>query len=346
MTNKAECPRRSHCAVYLDNCVIVFGGVGKLQAMSTCVIWMYNLYTEEWRKQVIAKQSDAPEPFLSAVAAAIDGTIYTFGGLLAESYNERNALWTLSKRSKGCFTWRFIKSRCNKESPSPRNGHTGWENGGNLWIFGGMGRSQEGYLNDHGDILDQVYNCNNQLLCYNPNTAKWTNPRCFGAVPSPRLYHASTNIKNKVWLFGGSENIEYFNDIFELTMHSLTWTQIHTGRPCPQARASCTLTVITDDQLVLHGGERNRKAFGDTWLMNLKSQTWRKYTRKDHVLCQNTGSSGLNNSVIIFGGMSYVNNTYQVHNIFHVMLEQSVCDSWPCMSYISTWMKYLGNFSM
>ena len=129
-------------------------------------------------------------------------------------------------------------------------------------------------------------------------------------------------------------------------MHSLTWTQIHTGRPCPQARASCTLTVITDDQLVLHGGERNRKAFGDTWLMNLKSQTWRKYTRKDHVLCHHTGSSDLNNSVIIFGGMSYVNNTYQVHNIFHVMLEQSVCDSWPCMSYISTWMKYLGNFSM
>ena len=168
MTNEAECPRRIHCAVYLDNCVIVFGGVGKLQAMSTCVIWMYNLYTEEWRKQVIAKQSDAPEPFLSAVAAAIDGTIYTFGGLLAESYNERNALWTLSKRSKGCFTWRFIKSRCNKESPSPRNGHTGWENGGDLWIFGGMGPSQEGYLNDHGDILDQVYNCNNQLLVIIP----------------------------------------------------------------------------------------------------------------------------------------------------------------------------------
>ena len=104
----------------------------------------------------------------------------------------------ITKMSEGCFNWSFITPQCKKESPSPRNGHTGWEYGGNLWIFGGMGPSHQGFLNDHGDISDP---CINQLLCFNPNTTKWTNPQCFGAAPSPRLYHTSTIIRNKVWLF-------------------------------------------------------------------------------------------------------------------------------------------------
>ena len=248
-----------HSVVQLDNFFIIIGG---LQRPSTHVIWTYNLHTEERRQEVIPKHG-APEPFYGAVAVAINGTIYTFGGTVdgkyADSDRDRNALWTLRKGHTGNFTWNFIKVQ-RKASPSPRREHTGWEYAGKLWAFGGSGSSPERYLNDHGDITRlHGYTVNNQLLCYNPNIRKWTNPPCFGDVPSPRTDHASAIINDKVWLFGGSnQHWTLHDDMFELTMHSLTWTRIRTVQPHPKERKWCTLTALPSNQLVLHGGDCGR----------------------------------------------------------------------------------------
>ena len=326
-----------HSTVQLDNFLIILGGSQHHDddLQFTRVIWMYNLHTEEWRQQVIPQheidKNGAPEPFCGAVAVAINGTIYTFGGKsygkYADSNRYRNALWTLSKGNTGYFTWNF-KGQRDKASPSPRSGHTGWEYAGKLWVFGGKGPSQESYLNDHRDIPGR-HNCtmNNQLFCYNPNIQKWTNPQCFGDVPSPRSGHASTIIKHKVWIFGGFNTNAYTvnGDIFELTMHSLTWTQIRTVQPRPKGRTWCTLTALTNNQLVLHGGYTGKngyKKLNDTWIMDLTSYSWRQYeSRKDHARLSHTSSVCLNNNVIIIGGVQY-SSQYQPYNrVFHVMLE-------------------------
>ena len=196
--------RSGHSAVILDNYVVVFGGVCvSYKLLSTHVIWTYNLYTNEWRKNEISDKECAPEPFQGAVAVVIDGIVYTFGGLMMEdsTKSETNELWTLCRTRGGSFTWSFMSPHCKDESPSPRQFHTGWEYTRKLWIFGGVGPSPEGYLNDHGDF--KGHPMNNQLLCYNPNTHKWTNPECFGSIPSPRFGHANAIIKDQVWLSGG-----------------------------------------------------------------------------------------------------------------------------------------------
>ena len=321
--------RKGHSAVYLDNCVIIIGGAEKSsEPISAHKIWMYNLYTEEWRKLVISAESCAPEPFLCASAVAIDRTIHIFGGMNIYGHNKRNELWTLSRSSGGCFVWRFIKPQCKEESPSPRALHTAWEYAGKLWTFGGIGLSSKGYLNDHGDFAGTTKSTvNNQLLCYDPHSQKWTNPQCFGEVPSPRTGHACAIMKNKVWLFGGfCHNLKDLGDMYELTMHSLTWTQIQTGHPHPQARSLSTLTARTDDELVLHCGlSVDRKSSSDTWIMDLTSHTWRKYTctsKADHARACHTGSLDMNNNVTILGGYRFDVDTHEACEfIFNVMLE-------------------------
>ena len=67
--------RHSHCAVFLDNSIIIIGDWCRNEIVSTRVIWSYNLYTEEWREHEIPNTSWAPVPFQGAVAAAIDKTI-------------------------------------------------------------------------------------------------------------------------------------------------------------------------------------------------------------------------------------------------------------------------------
>ena len=237
MTNEIIRPRSRHSAVCLDNSIIIFGGLGeKFEPLNTRVIWMYNLYTEEWNKHVIPCTNVAPKPFYGAVGVAISGAIYTFGGMYTEDSNTRNELWTLSKATRECFTWNFNETSREEESPSPRVGHTGWKYAGKLWTFGGWGPSPQGYLNKHGSFSGQS-SCkwNNQLLRYDPTSQTWTNLQCFGTVPSPRSSHACATIKGKVWLFGGCGNIQRRNDFFELTMHSLTWIQIQSGQLHPQS---------------------------------------------------------------------------------------------------------------
>ena len=329
MVDETELQRSRHSAVYLDNCVIIIGGSREdYTPLPTNVIWMYNLHTEEWRNHVIPKhvieETGAPGPFFCSVAVAIHGVVYTFGGLNNCDLRERNALWTLNETNLECFTWNFIKVQHAKESPSPRYGHTGWEYAGKLWVFGGKGDSPKHYLNNNGDIAVDFVARNNQLLCYDPSIQRWTNPQCFGAVPSPRSDHASTIVNDKVWLFGGhSDFLTPNGDIFELTMPSLTWAQIQTGQPGPQARICCTLTAVTGNQLVLHGGGHGHYGFlGDTWIMDLTTHSWIQYTsRKDHLRSYHSGSVGLNNNVIIIGGERERYDTCESHDIFHVMLE-------------------------
>ena len=75
--------------------------------------------------------------------------------------------------------------------PSPRVHHTAWEHGGNFWIFGGQGPPPIGpkQLADYGDFSGS---CNNQLLQFNISLKEWKNIQCFGAIPTPRMQHAST----------------------------------------------------------------------------------------------------------------------------------------------------------
>ena len=330
MIDKIGFSRGVHCAVSLDNFVIIFGGrllnlaSRQIFPISTREIWAYNVYTSEWKKYVTPYSKDAPVPFIWAVAVVIHGVIYTFGGFDTQNFDQTNALWTLN-RTREYFTWTFIEPKCKEESPSPRMGHTGWEYAGQLWVFGGLGHSQGGYLNDHGNFVGMSSNvANNQLLSYDPTAQKWTNPQSYGNVPSPRLGHASTIINNKVWVFGGCKSTQVMIDdtIFELAMHSLTWTQLQTGQLCPQVRASCTLTALAGEKLVLHGGFGDPDRFSDTWIMDLSSHSWKLYTsQKDHDRWYHTGSLGPNNDVIILCGFKKQSDDEVYSNTFHVMLE-------------------------
>ena len=133
---------------------------------------------------------------------------------------------------------------------------------------------------------------------------------CKGSTP--RYDTASSIIKHKVWVLGGcnEDDIE-LDDIFELTMHSLTWTHIRTVQLCPQARTWCTLTALANNQLVLHGGfgGDTYTVLSDTWIMDLTSYSWKQYeSRTDHTRSGHTGSLCLNNNVIIIGGYVSITN--------------------------------------
>ena len=247
-----------------------------------------------------------PSGRLCASATVIGPDIYMFGGMLLNRAS--NALWKLTGASTGCFAWHEIKSKSDKKSPSPRYGHSAWEFSSKLWIFGGCDvhvTDQSDHLNNYGSFARDGLE-NNQVLCFDPLCQEWTNPRSFGDIPQPRCWHGTAIIRDKVWLLGGSTNdYETLDDLYELDMLSLTWTMIENTVLRPYDDGYCTLTAITEDQLVMHYGKSktNEHSNINTWILDLSSMSWREYTAADYnPRINHTCTQGINSSVVIIGG--------------------------------------------
>ena len=315
---------RYHVVVRLEHYILVFSGRYGKYANSTAVprnmIWMYNLYTEQWSKQMIPESELCPPNTACASAVSIKEYVLLFGGYIFEQGDFCNELWKLSKSSEGLFTWCKVIPENTKE-PSPRCEHSGWTHAQKLWIFAGKGPPAGDDLNDNGKflLLRNNTHCNNQLFCFNPFSEEWTNPKCCGSIPSPRLSHASTIIGNTVWLYGGwGSNGIPLDELYELNI----WTHVQTGNPKPQGRSACSLNVITQDQLLLHGGATpNKKTLSDTWILDLPSRTWKQYKSGDYPRHWHIGSTGLNNNCIIIGGSQFpVDSNDNLQAMFHIML--------------------------
>ena len=327
--------RYSHVAVRFDHCIIVLGGkwLESEPPLLLRTIWMYNVYTEEWGMYQISDNEEVPPPTDAACAVVIGSDIFMFGG--RELFRERaqrrlsrltNALWKLSWTPQHRFLWSHIKYENKLKPPTPRADHSGWEYANKLWIFFGRGvPSDDYYLHDHGEFTRHCVN--NQLLCFDPSCMEWQNLQCFGDLPGPIEGHATAILGGKVWMFGGYET-DRSDDVClrHLDMNSLIWMNIQTTEPKPSMRIYGSLTVIGNTQLVLHGKYEDYigKDMSDTWIFDLSSVSWRKFTgtvEENPVRSCNTCTPGINNSAIIIGGWYYGLRARDPLMNVHVMLE-------------------------
>ena len=200
--------------------------------------------------------------------------------------------------------------------------------------FGGKGPSPVDYLNEHGDfILNSSFSgINNQLFCYCPTTQTWTNVKCYGDVPSPRLDAATANIQDDVWLCGGTtQNNSHSYDLYELNMLSLVWTKIETAMPRPHATAGASLTPISASQLVLVYYDGLPRTLPRSWVFDIQTRTWKQHSSddiSDDILGTSfIGITGLNNNVTILERKIYIEgylkgSQHHMETItFSVMLE-------------------------
>ena len=337
MQPSQEC-LHNHVAARVKDCIVLFSTFSNKGNLSH-EIWTYNLWSDHWKKFTLPKGKQFPAETTGKGGVAIESDVYMLDG---RSYS--GILWKLTRRPDCRFEWSTIVKGCS-EKPSPRLCCGCWEYEQRVWMFGGIGTESSGYLNDQGKILGEGFFLNNQLLCYYPSIQIWINPQCFGDIPCPRYSAAVACINDKVWLFGGIKYVRsgllYLerscDDLYELDMKSLVWTQIETGKPKPSGpfpympyssmAPMQTLTPIRLNQLVLHSNcikalQSTSRSEVSTWILDLQTHTWRKHPVSD-VECTNghTGITGLNSEVLIIGG--HVRNTYSNNPISSVVLEPS-----------------------
>ena len=268
----------NHLAVRLKDCILVLSKSAHIQnqCLSTSfifsfkyTIWLYNLWTEQWRKYAFPKQKEPPEALLGQTGVAIGNDIYYFGG-----NNHKNMLRKLTRNVQGSFVWSIIHTEDQTKVPSPRLHHCAWEHDNKMWVFGGKGQPTDDYLNDHGHFIPYSFNVhksngkNNQLLSYDPSTKTWINVKCSGEVPSPRHSAFTARMQDNVWLYGGKTGNLYSDNLYELNMRSFTWTKIEANMTGPNGGVAVSLTPISGSQLLLYGSYHQKIS----WIFDIQLQ--------------------------------------------------------------------------
>ena len=204
-----------------------------------------------------------------------------------------------------------------------------------MWTFGGAGTDPKGYQNSCGEWVkntnevwyfsgESLINLgyarywephkgtlylSNELNCYEPTLKKWENIESNGAIPSPRDAFATCLLGNTVYLYGGRcESSHGLNDMYKLHMPSLTWTRINFpgDSPYPQGHSLHTFTEISNSQIMLHGGHVHNSDFSaDTWLYNIRTKSWNKYTETTDTVRFYHTATYANNSILVFGGRKH-----------------------------------------
>ena len=278
-----------HVIVRFKDYIFVVFRMWKIRK-SVLEIWTYNLWTEQWKNHGVLEWKQI-QMAQSLCGVAIGSDLYMYARRLG-------TVWKVTRNTDGSFEWSTIKFE-NSKLPSPRSDVCVWEYEEKLWTFGD----------------------NNQLLCYDPEIQSWLNVKCHGEVPTPRSLASAAAIKDKVWLFGRISGVNsVFNELYELSMHSVSWTQIKTRMPWPPRMTQLLSTPITGSKLVLHDGlEENF-----VWILDVQSYTWSQYKISFGHEQTSQGITGLSSDVIFISSNDIRTTDTDCHLFsarFSVMLE-------------------------
>eukprot|EP01121_Diplochlamys_sp_Union-15-3_P021910 TRINITY_DN912_c0_g1_i1.p1 TRINITY_DN912_c0_g1~~TRINITY_DN912_c0_g1_i1.p1 ORF type:complete len:486 (+),score=46.48 TRINITY_DN912_c0_g1_i1:120-1577(+) len=135
-------------------------------------------------------------------------------------------------------------------------------------------------------IAKQPQKIYNDVFILDTITMTWTKPVIKGTPPSPRAWATAELVDNKIFIFGGGgfdflwKEACLYNDVFMLDLNSdvLEWRSILTKgeKPCP--RAGHTSSVLNGTDIIIHAGGNlgGSQVFGDTFLLNTRTSTWKK----------------------------------------------------------------------
>lgn len=138
-----------------------------------------------------------------------------------------------------------------------------------------------------------------------PNTKRLRNsPK--DHMPRPCRAHSATHLDGRIFIFGGGDGPNYFDDLYYLDTISLTWTKPKVKGVLPSTRRAHA-TVLYGNQLIIFGGGNGSRALNDVHaldLTDLSSLEWRELAIKGRSpLNRGYHSANLIGSkCVIFGG--------------------------------------------
>ncbi|RWA14118.1 hypothetical protein EKO27_g973 [Xylaria grammica] len=185
--------------------------------------------------------------------------------------------------------------------PSGRYGHSLNIVGSKIYIFGGQ---VEGYfMNDLSAFdLNQLQMPNNQWEILIKNSENGVTST--GKVPPARTNHSMITYNDKMYLFGGTNGFQWFNDVWCYDPPTNKWTQLDCIGYIPSPREGHSAALIEDVMYVFGGRTEEGADLGDLAAFRISSRRWYTFQNMGPTPSPRSGHSmtAVGKSIVVVGG--------------------------------------------
>ncbi|KAI4866169.1 hypothetical protein F4820DRAFT_265571 [Hypoxylon rubiginosum] len=185
--------------------------------------------------------------------------------------------------------------------PSGRYGHSLNIVGSKIYIFGGQ---VEGYfMNDLAAFdLNQLQMPNNRWEILTENTE--TGGALQGKAPPARTNHSMITYNDKMYLFGGTNGFQWFNDVWCYDPAASKWSQQDCIGYIPVPREGHAASLVDDVMYVFGGRTEEGVDLGDLAAFRISSRRWYTFQNMGPSPSPRSGHSmtSVGKSVVVVGG--------------------------------------------
>ncbi|KAJ2391739.1 hypothetical protein H4S02_001171 [Coemansia sp. RSA 2611] len=242
-------PCRAHTATAVGYRLFVFGGGDGTQYFSD--LYVLDVRTCVWTRAPLV--GPAPSSRRTHTCFYYNGFVYLFGG--GDGHRALNDLWRVRAEpdANGAYAWEEVETTGGR--PFPRGYHTSTLVGNQVVVFGGSDGQEcfgdTSLLNldtlewahvpidppltrlAHTATLVGMYlfvicghdgsDYSSQVLMLKLDTLKWETRTIYGKAPQPRGYHACALQDGRLFVHGGYNGQEVFDDLYTLELSSYSY---------------------------------------------------------------------------------------------------------------------------
>ncbi|KAJ5163673.1 Kelch-type beta propeller [Penicillium coprophilum] len=216
----------------------------------------------------VATVSEGPGPRVGHASLLVGNAFIVFGGdtKIEENDSLDDTLYLLNTSSR-----QWSRAIPPGSRPSGRYGHTLNILGSKLYVFGGQ---VEGFF--FNDLiafdLNQLQSPTNKWEVLIPNSHEGGPPP--GQIPPARTNHTIVSFNEKLYLFGGTNGVQWFNDVWSYDYISNTWTEIDCVGFIPAPREGHASALVNDVMYVFGGRTDEGVDLGDLSAFRISTRRW------------------------------------------------------------------------
>jgi len=262
--DRGSIPLRAHTASLVGSNIYVFGGCDSKACFND--LYVFDADAMYWSKPECI--GEHPPPLRAMTTTVIGKKLIIFGGGDGPTYyNDVHVFDTTGNR--------YHRPKITGVLPSKRRAHTAclYKNG--LYVFGGGDGVRA--LNDiwRLDVSDPNKMNWKQISASSTNTTKSEKSAGTGVdgLPTARGYHTANMVTSKLIIYGGSDGVECFRDVWIVDVETLVWRCVDIKVSFP--RLSHTSTIV-GSYLFVVGGHDGQEYSSEVLLLNLVTMQWDK----------------------------------------------------------------------
>ncbi|KAI1335334.1 hypothetical protein F5Y15DRAFT_428353 [Xylariaceae sp. FL0016] len=246
----------------------------------------------------LATTSEGPGPRVGHAALLVGNAFIVYGGdtKIDEADTLDETLYLLNTSTR-----QWSRALPAGPRPSGRYGHSLNIIGSKIYIFGGQ---VEGYfMNDLAAFdLNMLQAPNNRWEILTENTDASKLPK--GKVPPARTNHSMITYNDKMYLFGGTNGYQWFNDVWCFDPTTNKWTLFDCIGYIPVPREGHAAALVEDVMYIFGGRTEEGSDLGDLAAFRISSRRWYTFQNMGPSPSPRSGHSmtAVGKSVVVVGG--------------------------------------------